>query len=262
MFSNQSIIEGIIFIFGMCVGSFLNVCIYRIPLKKSIIHPGSACPHCQNSIPFYLNIPIVSYLILGGKCWFCKKNISIRYPLIEFVTALFFVFLFIKFDMSPMLFFWFAFFCSLLTISIIDLDHQIIPDKISIPGIFIFTLSFLFIPEMTIKNSFLGILLGGGSLYAVAAIYYLVKKEVGMGGGDIKLLAMIGAATGVQGVVFTIFTGSLLGSIAGVCLMAYTKVADTKLKIPFGPYLSLGAVLYIFFGEQIIKWYLNSVILI
>ncbi|NOX34359.1 MAG: prepilin peptidase, partial [Deltaproteobacteria bacterium] len=135
-------------------------------------------------------------------------------------------------------------------------DYQIIPDIISVPGIFIFASSFYFLPEMTFSDTVLGILAGGGSLYAVALFYYYLRKNEGMGGGDIKLLAMIGAATGIKGVLFTIFTGSVFGTIVGLLIMVYTRIADSKLKIPFGPFLSSGAILYIFFGRQLIQWYL------
>ena len=248
--------ELIILIFGACIGSFLNVCIYRIPENRSIVSPGSTCPNCNNKIPFYYNIPVLSYIFLMGRCKFCKQTISIRYPLIEALTSVFALLLFYKFGLTPAFVYWFVFISVLITISFIDIDHQIIPDIISLPGILIFASSFYFLPGMTIKNVILGILIGGGSLYSVALFYYLLKKQEGMGGGDIKLLAMIGAATGIKGVFFTIFAGSLLGTIAGIIIMIYTKAADTKLKIPFGPYLSIGVILYIFLGKQIIQWYL------
>lgn len=246
-----------IFLFGACVGSFLNVCIYRIPENKSIVFPGSSCPECENAIPFYDNIPIISYLFLRGRCRFCKTRISIRYPLIEALTAILGLALFLKFNLTLPFCFWFVFISALIIISFIDIDHQIIPDVISLPGIVLFASSFYFLPEMTLKNTLLGIFAGGGILYSVAWIYYKLKKQEGMGGGDIKLLAMIGAATGIKGVVFTIFTGSLLGTFIGILIMLYTRVADSKLKIPFGPFLSLGAVLYIFYGNELIHWYFN-----
>ncbi len=248
----------VVFLFGSCIGSFLNVCIYRIPENISIVFPGSSCPSCKTAIPFYLNIPILSYLFLKGKCKFCNNKISARYPLVEALTGIFALLLFLKFGLIPALLYWFIFISVLITISFIDFDHQIIPDIISLPGIVIFSSSFYFFPEMTIKDTILGILIGGGSLYAVAFLYSLLKKQEGMGGGDIKLLAMIGAATGMKGVIFTIFTGSLLGTIFGILLMVHTKIKDTKLKIPFGPFLSAGAILYIFYGEQLIQWYMNS----
>jgi len=181
-----------------------------------------------------------------------------RYPLIEALTGIFAVLLFYKFGLTPAMGYWFVFTSVLITISFIDFDHQIIPDIISLPGILIFSSSFYFLPEMAIKDTILGIIAGGGNLYAVALFYYYLRKQEGMGGGDIKLLAMIGAATGVKGVIFTIFMGSLLGTLFGILLMLYTKVADTKLKIPFGPFLSAGAVLYIFYGNQLIKWYIGN----
>jgi leader peptidase (prepilin peptidase)/N-methyltransferase len=249
----------IAFLFGICIGSFLNVCIYRIPENKSIVFPGSFCPNCKNDIPFYCNIPILSYIFLKGRCKFCRQSISIRYLLIEALTGIFAVVLFFKFGLTPAMAYWFVFICVLITISFIDFDHQIIPDIISLPGILIFASSFYFLPEMTMKDTLLGILAGGGSLYTVALCYYLVRKQEGMGGGDIKLLAMIGAATGIKGVLFTIFAGSLSGTIFGISILVYTKMSDTKdLKIPFGPFLSLGAILYIFFGQQLIQWYLLS----
>lgn len=249
-----------IFLFGSCIGSFLNVCIFRIPEGKSIVSPPSTCPNCRTLIPYYCNIPIASYLFLKGRCKFCGLHISVRYPIIEFLTGMFAVLLFLKFGFSMQMVFWFIFICSLTTVSFIDLDHQIIPDIISLPGILVFATSFYFIPGMTIQNVLFGILFGGGSLTAVALGYYLIRRQEGMGVGDIKLLAMIGAAIGVKGVLFTIFSGSLLGTIAGVILMLLNRESGTKLKIPFGPYLSLGAVLYIFFGEQIIAWYLGLLI--
>jgi len=248
----------VVFLFGSCIGSFLNVCIYRIPENRSIVSPGSSCPNCKTAIPFYLNIPILSYLFLKGKCRFCNHKISARYPFVEALTGVFALLLFLKFGLTPALLYWFVFIAVLITISFIDFDHQIIPDIISLPGIIIFASSFYFLPEMTIKDTMLGILIGGGSLYAVAFLYALLKKQEGMGGGDIKLLAMIGAATGIKGVFFTIFTGSLLGTIFGILLMVNSKIKNTKLKIPFGPFLSAGAILYIFYGAQLIQWYFNS----
>jgi len=247
----------IVFAFGASIGSFLNVCIYRIPENKSIVFPGSFCPNCKNSIPFYLNIPVLSYLFLKGRCRFCKTQISIRYLIIEAITGFFSLLLFLKFGLTPAFLYWFIFISVLIIVSFIDFDHQIIPDIISLPGILIFASSFYFLPEMTIKKTIFGILFGGGSLYAIAFFYYFFKNQEGMGGGDIKLLAMIGAAMGIKGVIFTIFTGSLLGTVFGISLMVYTKESDIKLKIPFGPFLSFGAILYIFYGKQLIQWYLG-----
>ncbi len=247
----------LIFSFGACIGSFLNVCIYRLPRKKSIVFPGSFCTTCKTSIPFYLNIPIVSYIILKGKCRYCKTKISWRYPFVEALTGSAATALILKFGLTSAALFWFIFICVLITISFIDIDFQIIPDVISLPGIIIFASSAFFLPEMSLIKTITGILAGGGSLYLIAVLYCLIRKQEGMGGGDIKLLAMIGAATGWKGVLFTTFTGSLLGTIAGIIIMIITKTSDIKLKIPFGPYLSAGAVIYIFSGQKLIEWYLH-----
>jgi leader peptidase (prepilin peptidase) / N-methyltransferase len=248
----------LLFMFGACIGSFLNVCIFRIPEKKSIVFPGSFCPICKESIPFYCNIPILSYLFLKGRCKYCKIPISIRYPLVEILTGVFPVFLFFKFGLTPPLFFWFVFICVLIVISLIDFDHQIIPDIISLPGICIFASSAVFIPEMSVLSVVMGIFTGGGILYAIAFLYYKLRKTEGMGGGDIKLLAMIGAATGLEGVIFTLFTASLTGTVAGVATLWLTKQQNQSPRIPFGPYLSAGAILYIFFGDALIQWYLRA----
>lgn len=248
---------GIVFIFGACIGSFLNVCIYRIPQKKSIVFPGSFCPNCKNEIPFYYNIPVLSYIYLKGRCKFCKVPISIRYPMIEALTGFFAVAVYMRFGLGLTSLYWFLFISVLITISFVDIDHQIIPDVISLPGIIIFASSFYFIPEMTWKQTLIGILAGGGSLLGVSYIYTLVRKQEGMGGGDIKLLAMIGAAVGLKGIFFTIFSASLLGTMAGVLMMLYNRTSDIQFKIPFGPFLSAGAVLYIFFGQQVIVWYFS-----
>jgi leader peptidase (prepilin peptidase) / N-methyltransferase len=248
----------ILFIFGACIGSFLNVCIFRIPQKVSIVFPGSFCPRCKKNIPFYCNIPILSYLFLQGRCSACKTPISPRYPLIEILTGAVPVFLFFKFDLTPPFLFWLVFICVLIVISFIDFDHQIIPDIISIPGTLIFASSAVFIPEMTITDALVGIFTGGGILYAIAFLYFKLRNTQGMGGGDIKLLAMIGAATGLKGVLFTIFTGSFLGIFGGIFAILITKDRNYQLKIPFGPYLSIGAILYIFFGKILIGWYLGK----
>lgn len=244
------------FIFGACIGSFLNVCILRIPEGKSIVRPPSSCPECGDRIPFYCNLPVISYLFLKGRCRNCSTRISIRYPLVEILTGFLAAALYIRFGLSPDTAIWFVLICTLLVISFIDLDHQIIPDILSLPGIPVFMLFSVLTHQLTFIQSLTGILAGGGALYLVGLIYYLLKKTEGMGGGDIKLLAMIGAAVGLKGVLFIIFTGSVLGTAAGIILMAYGKFIDAKLRIPFGPFLSAGTVLYIFFGETIIRWYI------
>ncbi|ACN16124.1 PilD [Desulforapulum autotrophicum HRM2] len=247
----------IIFFTGACIGSFLNVCIYRIPLHLSIVWPGSACPRCKTPLPFYLNIPILSYILIRGKCRFCHAPISIRYPLVEALTGFLALAVTAKFGITPATLFYFTFAATLVVISFIDIDFQIIPDIISLPGILVFASASVFIPRMDFMDTILGIVAGGGTLYLVALVYYLIRKEEGMGGGDIKLLAMIGGVVGWQGVAFTLFAGSLMGTAGGVIIMVLTRLGDVKLKIPFGPFLSAGSLVYIFFGEPIINWYFS-----
>ncbi|NDY72019.1 prepilin peptidase [Desulfobacter hydrogenophilus] len=258
MFPLSVFIAVMFFIFGACIGSFLNVVICRMPEGKSIVSPPSHCPTCNHTIPFYFNLPILSFLLLKGKCGFCNAPISIRYPLVEFITGLLALGLFLKFGMTPAAIFYFIFSAVLIAVSFIDLDHQIIPDKLSLPGILIFSTSCLFVPQMRFVSVIWGILAGGGILYLVALCYYHIRRHQGMGGGDIKLLAMIGAATGIKGVFFTLFTGSVFGTFGGMIAMARAgKSQKRQTKIPFGPFLSLGAILYIFWGESIIRWYIN-----
>jgi len=247
---------GFSFILGTCIGSFLNVCIYRIPVGESIISPPSRCPGCGAGIRWYQNIPIVSWIVLRGKCATCKTGISIRYPLVEALTGGLFLLVFHTFGISwPTLVFW-VFMAMLVVITFIDLDHQIIPDVISLPGIVIgFACSFL-LPWITWTDSLYGILLGGGSLFLVAAGYELLTRKEGMGGGDVKFLAMLGAFLGWKAILPVIFISSLLGTMVGVPLMLI-KGADRKLAIPFGPFLAVGAVIWLFWGGMLLSWYLG-----
>src|SRR4030043_1264470 len=241
-------------IFGAMVGSFLNVCIHRLPKEESIVRPGSHCPKCKTPIRFYDNIPLLSYLLLGGKCRHCKAPISIQYPIVETITALSSFFLFITFGVSLSFFYYFSFVAALIVITVIDLYHQIIPDVISLPGIVIGLLGSLVIPQITFWSSLIGVLLGGGSLFLVATVYQWLFKMEGMGGGDVKLLAMIGAFLGWKAVILTILFSSFIGSIVGIVIMLL-KGKDFKYAIPFGPFLSLGAVISLFYGETLISWY-------
>jgi leader peptidase (prepilin peptidase)/N-methyltransferase len=244
------------FILGAVVGSFLNVCIYRLPKDESIVFPSSRCPGCGNDIRWFDNIPIISYLLLRGRCRSCKARISIQYPLVELVNALLALFLFMRFGPTFAFAVLFLFCSAMVVITFIDLEHQIIPDVISLPGIaagFIFS---FFIPQLGWQNSLIGILAGGGSLWLVATVYELLTKKEGMGGGDIKLLAMMGAFFGWKAIPFIIFVSSLTGSVIGITVMLARK-EDSKLAIPFGPFLALGSVVYIFFGSRMIHWYLS-----
>lgn len=242
-------------IFGAMVGSFLNVCIHRLPKEESIVRPGSHCPKCKTPIRFYDNIPLLSYLLLGGKCRHCKAPISIQYPIVEAITALSSFFLFITFGVSLSFFYYFSFVAALIAITVIDLYHQIIPDVISLPGIVIGLLGSLVIPQITFWSSLIGVISGGGSLFLVATVYQWLFKREGMGGGDVKLLAMIGAFLGWKAVILTILLSSFIGSIIGITVMLI-KGKDFKYAIPFGPFLALGAVISLFWGENLTSWYL------
>lgn len=244
------------FVFGMVVGSFLNVCICRMPKNESVVSPPSHCPGCSYQIRWYDNIPLVSYLLLRGKCRGCDAHISLQYPLVELLNGILSLCLFLRFGPSPAFAALFLFCSALVVITFIDIEHQIIPDEISLPGIAVgFILSFV-LQGHTWLNSLLGILLGGGSLLLVAYLYQKLTGKDGMGGGDIKLLAMMGAFLGWKAVPFIIFTSSLVGSLIGVSIMLLQK-KDSKFAIPFGPYLAFGAVLYIFYGKSLIRWYLG-----
>jgi len=250
------LIEIFIFLIGLCIGSFLNVCIYRLPASQSIVHPRSKCPNCDTLIPFYDNIPLFSYLWLKGRCRHCQTKISLRYPIVELLGGLFALGIYMKFGLDIATLIYFVFIAALLTVTFIDIDHRIIPDVITLPGIPICFAASFALPAITYKDALLGILAGGGSLFLVAWLYSLITKKEGMGGGDIKLLAMIGAIVGWQGVFFTIFVASLAGTLAGFAVMLQSR-KGMKLAVPFGPFLSIGAIAYIFFGTQLINWYFN-----
>jgi leader peptidase (prepilin peptidase)/N-methyltransferase len=243
-------------LFGAMIGSFLNVCICRLPKEESIVFPGSHCPQCSKPIRWYDNIPLVSYLLLRGKCRHCHRSISMQYPLVEGITALLSLLLFITFGPSLSYVVYFSFTAALVVITMIDLHHQIIPDVISLPGIGVGLLASWILPPASVVNALLGVLLGGGSLFLVATFYQWLFKREGMGGGDVKLLAMIGAFLGWKAVILTILLSSLIGSVVGITVMIW-KGRDFKYAIPFGPFLSLGAVISLFFGEDLIYWYLT-----
>jgi leader peptidase (prepilin peptidase)/N-methyltransferase len=244
-------VEILILIFGLVVGSFVNVCIYRIPRKISLLKPSSYCPSCVNSIKPWHNIPVFSFLFLRGRCAYCGAKISLRYPFVELLNGIFYLLAYLKFGLNPSLPFVLIFISALIVISFIDFDFQIIPDQISIPLIFL-GLILSFLPHNSlnltqhIKDSLIGIGVGGGSLLVVSLI-----SRGGMGGGDIKLNSAVGAFLGWKAALLTIFIGSFIGSIVGIIMLKKTG----NRKIPFGPFLSLGALTCLFLGEKILKWY-------
>lgn len=248
-------------VFGAVVGSFLNVVILRLPKEgSSIVFPASHCPQCKRPLAWYENIPIFSYLALRGRCLTCNCIISWQYPLVEAAMAALSALVFHRFGLSFELGYYFVFCAALLVIIFIDIHHQIIPDRISLPGIVVgFAGSFL-TQSITWQESGLGILCGGGILYAVAFGYFTLTKREGMGGGDIKLLAMIGAFLGWQSLLYVVFASSVGGSIVGVAAMFRQKKGG-QTRIPFGPFLAIAALSYLFLQQhihQLWRWYLST----
>ena len=254
----------LIFVFGSLIGSFLNVCIYRLPRNQSLILPASRCPSCEKPIRAWDNIPVLSYLILGGRCRVCGQKISFRYPLVEALNAFLYLAVIWRYGFG-----WdSALYClltsALIVITFIDLDFQIIPDRITLTGIPVGLLAGSFVlPDPFLRASSLGFmssLIGSASgflfYYLIAYLSIVIVKKEGMGGGDIKLMAMVGAFLGWKAVILTTFLGSLLGSIVGIAIMIGRGKAGS-VQIPFGPYLALGAGICIFFGQEILTWYLH-----
>lgn len=259
----------IIFVLGAILGSFLNVCIHRMPKSESVVWPRSHCPKCKKRIPPYDNIPFISFILLKGRCRICKERISLRYPLVELITASFFLLLFMRYGLSYDFFFYIVLVSALIVATFIDIPHRIIPDEITIGGIVVgFILSsvrgvnfnpftFSFRPML---NSFLGIVIGGAIIYLTGwlfdLIYFkLLKKPPiqgeteSMGGGDVKLLAMIGAFLGWQRSVMTFFLAPFFGAVIGI----YFLVAKKDHTIPYGPFLSLAALISLFWSDKIIR---------
>ena len=244
-------------LFGSLFGSFLNVVIHRLPRRESIVFPPSRCTSCRARIAPWDNIPVLSWLILGGKCRSCRAPISVRYPLVEMAAALLTGLVVWKYglSMAAVAFTWFC--LSLLAITLIDLEHRIIPDAISLPGTI---LGFLFVrwTEVTWIEAAVGAAAGFGLLLLVGIVYEKVTGVEGMGGGDIKMAAMMGAFLGWKGVLLTIFIGSFLGSVAGVIAMSKGKGGRTAL--PFGTFLAPGATIVLFVGNALIDWYLSLIV--
>ncbi len=243
----------IVALFGLFIGSFLNVCIYRIQKGESIVWPPSHCPKCTKALKPWDNIPVISYLILKGRCRYCTEPISVRYPVVELLSALLAVSLLYRFGVSVTFLIYYLWACVLIIITFIDLDIQIIPDRLSLGGIVVGLLVVYWLP-VTYKDALIGLVLGGGLLLAIIYGYYSFTKKEGMGGGDVKLLAMIGVFTGWQGVLFTVFASSLMGTMVGIP-WGLLKKGTLKAAIPFGPFLALGALIYVFWGQYLIDWY-------
>ena len=245
----MSFIDLTVFLFGLIIGSFLNVAIYRIPREESVAFPASHCPSCRQPIRWYDNIPLIGYLFLKGRCRSCLASISIRYPFVELINGLGYIFLLKEFGLNWEWFAYSALYSSLVAITFIDLAHQIVPDLITLPGMVIGVVFSSTILPTGFLNSLSGLFLGGALFYLVASL-----SRGGMGGGDIKLIAMVGAFTGWKAVLLTIFISALAGSVLGIILMMFLG-KSRKYPVPFGPFLALGAMISILWGSPIIYWY-------
>lgn len=243
------------FYLGALLGSFGNVVIYRLPKGESVVRPRSRCAACSKQIAFYDNIPILSWFILRGRCRNCGAKYSFRYPLVELITASLFCGLFLAYGFQWVLIEYLILAFGLVVISFIDLDHFIIPDEFSLSGIVIGLVGSLINPERDFWTALAGVLMGGGFLWAVAYGYLLIRKEEGMGGGDIKLLAWIGAVLGWVSIPFVILVSSILGGVVG--LLTMSRGRGLKTTIPFGPFLAAAALLFLFGGARIAEWYFS-----
>ena len=240
-------------LFGLCVGSFLNVVIYRLPLGQSLATPPSRCRKCGYSLRWFDNIPVLSWVFLRGRCRKCGINVSWQYPVVELVTGTLFVLVVWLTPPGPLLASRLLLVCILIALFGIDLEHQILPNVITLPGIAIGVLLSLIAPPGW-KDSLIGVLLGGGILYAIAGAYYLWRREEGMGMGDVKMLAMLGAFLGWKAVLVTVILASFAGAFVGLAMMAVQR-GSMKYALPFGTFLAIGAVVAMFVGEPLVAWY-------
>jgi len=247
---------GVAFLAGLIVGSFLNVCILRIPAEESIAFPGSRCPGCGHAIRWYDNFPVLSYLALGGRCRDCGRSISARYPIVELLTGLLFAAIWTHGFEPRVATLYSVLGAGYIVITFIDIDHKIIPDVITIPALWIAPAVAFVVGQLTFKSSLIGIAVGGGFLWAIAAGYELVRRQEGMGFGDVKLLAMVGAYQGWEAAVFALVVGSIIGTVVGLALMIARR-GRLDMEIPFGPFLVAGALLHMFGGPRILAWYFS-----
>jgi leader peptidase (prepilin peptidase) / N-methyltransferase len=243
----------IIFLFGLCVGSFLNVCIHRLPRGGSLLRPRSRCPGCEYELSWYDNIPVVSYAVLRGRCRKCGARISLRYPIVELLTAFVFLWHYFIFGLAALMVVRILFACALIVLFAIDLEHQILPNLITLPGIvagLIFSLAF----PPGVLDALIGAVVGGGVLWLIGEAYYRYAGQEGMGGGDVKMLAMVGAFLGWKLVLVTLIVSSLAGSILGLLLIA-SRRGNMKQALPYGTFLAVGALFASLYGERVVDWY-------
>jgi leader peptidase (prepilin peptidase)/N-methyltransferase len=246
----------IIIVFGFAWGSFLNVLIYRIPRDMSLVKPASSCPQCKKKIKVYDNIPIISYLTLGGKCRYCKAKIPLSYPLVEFLTPLSFVLIYLQHSLS---FFFFAsclFASAMIVLGFIDFYHMIIPDEITMPGLVLALVYSLFREDVNITQALIGSVSGAGFLLLVYGAYLLLRKKEGLGMGDVTMMLLIGAYLGWRQAFFTLILASFVGALVGVGVIFFRK-RDFQYSLPFGTFLAPAAFFSLLWGEKILRAYLS-----
>ena len=245
----------ILAVLGLAVGSFLNVCIHRLPRQQSLNSPPSRCPHCDYRLRWFDNIPVVSYAMLGGRCRKCRAMISIRYPIVELVTMALFVLHGTMIGWTPLLVPRLVFACAMVVLFAIDLEHQLLPNVITLPGIVVGLISSAVLPP-GIVEALIGVVVGGGVLWLIGEAYFRYSGHEGMGGGDVKMLAMIGAFLGWKLVLVTLVLSSIVGSIIGLIVIAVRR-GGMKYALPYGTFLALGALVASLAGEAIINWYVG-----
>jgi leader peptidase (prepilin peptidase)/N-methyltransferase len=238
---------------GLIVGSFLNVCIYRLPRRESVNWPGSHCTACNRPLSWYENVPIISWLVLRGRCRTCGERISVVYPLVELITGVLFVAGYAIYGWTPMLAVRLAFACAMVVLFAIDLRHHLLPNIITVPGIVLGFLLSLFLPPGW-KASLIGLIAGGGVLFAIAEGYYRLRGVEGLGMGDVKMLSMIGAFLGWKLMLVTLILGSFAGSLIGVGVIALGR-GGMKAALPFGTFLAVGALTAAVAGDPLVEWY-------
>jgi len=245
----------IVTFFGLAIGSFLNVVIHRVPRQQSVISPASRCPGCGASLAWFDNVPVLSYAVLGGRCRACRTRISIRYPIVELITAAVFIWHYYVFGWTPLLAIRLLFAASLVALFAIDLEHHLLPDVITLPGIVIGIVVSLFLPP-GLQDALIGTLVGGGVLWLIGEAYFRYSGEEGLGGGDVKMLGMIGAFLGWKLVILTMMLSSVAGSVIGVALIAWHR-GGLKRALPFGTFLALAALAASLYGERFVTWYVG-----
>jgi len=240
---------------GLAIGSFLNVCIYRLPRHESLSFPASHCTSCQRPLGWFENIPVIGWLALRGRCRTCGAAISSMYPIVEAITAAVFVTGYAIYGLTPLLAVRLLFACAMIVLFAIDLQHHILPNVITLPGVVAGLLFSLLLPPGWL-SSLVGVLVGGGILYVIGEAYYRWRGVEGLGMGDVKMLAMIGAFLGWQLTLLTLVMASLAGSILGVLLIA-TRRGSMQYALPFGTFLAVGALLAAVVGDPIVSWYVS-----